>query len=118
LSEVPPMAVKVLCIVLTLTKHVIRRLREDLGACLSRSLEVTQRVLNSHLHDDGMVGNDHALADRKTALSGAHLNSVIGNSQSNGETESLAEPFPLPRPDRVIGGRESPGKEEQNGWSA
>src|ERR1700731_3470216 len=90
LSEVPPMAVKVLCIVLTLTKHLIRRLREYLGACLARSLAVTQRVHNTHLHDDRTVGNDVTLADRKAALSGAHLNSVIGNAQSNGETESLA----------------------------
>ena len=31
------MAVEVLCIVLTLTKHVIRRLRDYLGARVSRS---------------------------------------------------------------------------------
>jgi hypothetical protein len=71
----------------------IRGLREYLGACQSRSLAVIQRLHNTHLDDDRAVGNDVALADRKAALSGAHLNSVIGNAQSNGETESLAEPF-------------------------
>src|SRR5882757_6479739 len=93
LSEVPPMAVEVLCIVLTLTIHVIRRLREDPGTRPSRSLAVTQHVLDTYLHNDRLVGSDVALADRKAALSGAHLNSVIGDAQSNGETESLAEPI-------------------------
>src|SRR5215467_8901259 len=40
-----------------------------------------------------MVGRDVALGNRKAAFSGAHLNSVIGNAQSDIETESLAEPF-------------------------
>jgi len=35
------------------------------------------------------LGTTVALADRKAALCGAHLNSVIGNAQSNRETESL-----------------------------
>jgi hypothetical protein len=44
------MAVKVLCVVLTLTKLVIRRLSQDSGAGLSRALQVALRVLNAYLH--------------------------------------------------------------------
>jgi hypothetical protein len=40
-----------------------------------------------------MVGREIALGDRKAPFSSAHLNSVIGNAQSHGETEGLAEPF-------------------------
>jgi hypothetical protein len=87
------MAVEVLCIVLTLTVHVISRLREDFGTCPSRSLAVTQHVIDAHLHNDRMVWGDFAFGDREAALPGAHLDSVIGDAQSHGEAESLTEPF-------------------------
>src|SRR5580765_617804 len=93
LREVPPVAIEILCIVLTFTIHVIRRLRKDYGTRLSRALAVTQRVLDSNLHSDRVVGNDGALTDGEAAFPGTHLNSVICNAQPNGETKSLTEPF-------------------------
>ena len=80
LSEVPSVAVEVLRVVLTLTIDVILRLRQDSGACLSGTLAMGGHVLDPYLHKDGMVGNDVALGDRKAALTGAHLNSVIGDT--------------------------------------
>lgn len=80
LSKVPSMAMQVLSVVLTFTIRVIRRFRQDSGACLSRALAVTQRVLDTYLHRNGMVGSDIAFGDRNAALTGAHLDSVIGNT--------------------------------------
>ena len=73
------MAKQVLCLVLTLTIHLIRWFRQDFGACLSRALAVIQRILDTYLHNDGMVGNHIALSEGNAAVTGAHLDSVIGN---------------------------------------
>jgi hypothetical protein len=37
-------------------------------------------ILDPYLRKDGMVGNDVALGDRKAALTGTHLNSVIDDT--------------------------------------
>lgn len=74
------MAVEVFRLVLTLTIHVIRRLRQDSGACLSRSLAMPAQVIDAYLHHHGMVGYNVALGDGKAALTCAHFNSVIGHA--------------------------------------
>src|SRR3954469_25474802 len=73
LGEIPSVAVEVLCVVLTLAVVVIRRLRQDSGAGLSRSLAVTRHVLDAYLHGDRVVGSDVALGNGEAALPGTHL---------------------------------------------
>jgi len=54
--------------------------RDSTSAEKSGKLAMPGHVLDTYLHKDGMVGNDDALGDRKAALTGAHLNSVIGDT--------------------------------------
>ena len=87
------MAVEVLCVVLTLAVEVIRRLCQDSGARRSRPFAVTQCVLDPYLHNDGVIRHDVPLGDSEAPLTGAHLNTVIANTQPHGEAKSLPEPF-------------------------
>jgi hypothetical protein len=87
------MAEEVFRVVLTLTIHVIDRLGQDFGACLSSARAMRVHVLHTHLHKGRIVGNNFSLADRKAALTGAHLDSVIGNSEPHCKAECPSEPI-------------------------
>src|SRR6476660_3398201 len=89
LGEVPAVATKVLSIVLALAVGLVFRLGEDDGSILPRALTVTIGVLDPDLDDMRVVRRDVALGDGETAVSGFHLNAVIGDAQADSKAERL-----------------------------
>jgi hypothetical protein len=83
------MAVKVLDIVLALSIRMIFRLAQDDGAVLPRALAVTNRIFDANLNALRMVGRDISLGDGEAAIPRSHLDAVIGNAQTDGETKRL-----------------------------
>lgn len=88
-SEVPPMSVEILCVVLTLTIGMIPGLAQNGCAMIPRTLAMAFCIFNANLNCLRMIGHHIPLGDREAAITGFHLDAVIGNSQTNGEAEGF-----------------------------
>lgn len=88
-GEVPPMATKILSIVLAFPIGMVLWFSQDDGTVPPRTLAVTARILDANLNDVGIVGRRVAFGDGDTALSCLHLNAMIGDSQADSETKGL-----------------------------
>ena len=91
-SEVPAVAIKVLCVVLTLAVGLVFGLRQNDGSILSRAFAVRFRVLNADLYAVGIVWYDGAFRNREAAVAGFHLNAMIGDTQPHTEAKRLGQP--------------------------
>jgi hypothetical protein len=88
-GEVPTVAVKVLSVILALSVGLVLGFRKDDGAGVSRSFAVTRSIFDANLNDVRVVRYYGAFRDGEAAFAGLHLNSVIGNAQTDGEAKSL-----------------------------
>ena len=89
LREVPAVAAKVLRIVLALAVGLVFRLAEDDGSILPRARTVTLGVLDPDLNDMRVVRHDRTFGDGQAAVSGFHLDAVIGDPQADSKAEGL-----------------------------
>lgn len=92
-SKVPAMPIEVLRIILALAIRLIDGLSQDNGPVLSRAFAVANNIFNASLNDMGIVGQDISFGDGEAALASLHLNTVIGDAQTDREAKSLSEPF-------------------------
>jgi hypothetical protein len=92
-GKVPAVTMKILGIVLALAIGMFLRFRQDDGPILSRALAVTLRIFDADLNHLRIVGRDVPFGDREAALAGLHLNSVIRDTQTDGEAEGLRQPI-------------------------
>ena len=88
-GEVPPMAKKILSIVLAFSIGMVLWFRQDDGTVPPRTLAVTVRIFDANLNDVRMVGRRVAFGYGETAFSSLHLNAVIGDAQTDSETKVL-----------------------------
>ena len=88
-GEVPPMATKILSVVLAFSIGMVLWFRQDDGTVPPRTLAVTARIFDANLNDVRIVGRRVAFGDGETALSRLHLNAMIGDSQADSETKGL-----------------------------
>jgi hypothetical protein len=93
LGEVPAMATKILSVVLTLTVRVALRLGQDDGSVLPRAFAVPVGILDSDLNDMRVVWPHRAFGDGEAAVSGFHLDAMIGDAQADGKAEGLRQPI-------------------------
>ena len=88
-GEVPPVAVKVLSIVLALAIGLIIGFSQDDGSILPGAFAVTMGIFDTHLNDVRIIGRDISLGHGEAALSGFHLDAVIGDAETGGEAKGL-----------------------------
>ena len=88
-GEVPAVAVKVLSVVLALAIGLVLGFRQDDGTVLSRSLAVPLSIFDANLNDVRVVGYYVAFSDGEAAITGFHLDAVIGDAETDGEAKSL-----------------------------
>src|SRR5580693_7659315 len=88
-GEVPAVAVKVLSVVLALAIGLVLGFRQDDGTILSRSLAVTLSIFDANLNDVRVVGYHVAFGDGEAAITGFHLDAVIGDAETDGEAKGL-----------------------------
>ena len=88
-GEVPAVAVKVLGIVLALAIGVHLGFTQDDGSVLPRALAVTRCIFDANLNDVRIVGYHVPFGDGEAALTGFHLDAVIGDAETDGEAKSL-----------------------------
>ena len=93
LSEIPSMPVKVLRIVLPLAVRMLYRFAQNDGSVLPRAFAVLIGAFDPHLHALRMIRRHISFANGEAALARLHLDSVIGNTQTNRETKSLRKPI-------------------------
>ena len=89
LRKVPAVAVKVLSVVLALAIGLVLGLRQDDGTVLSRSIAVPLSIFDANLNDVRVVGYHVAFGDGEAAITGFHLDAVIGDAETDGEAKSL-----------------------------
>ena len=89
LRKVPAVAVKVLSVVLALTIGLVLGFRQNDGTVLSRSLAVPLSIFDANLNDVRVVGHYVAFGDGEAAITGFHLDAMIGDAETDGETTSL-----------------------------
>src|SRR5215470_5318866 len=82
-SEIPAMAVKVLSIVLALAIGLLLRWGQDAGSVLPRALAVILSIFNANLNDMRIVGRHISFGDGEAALAGLHLDTVIGDAETD-----------------------------------
>jgi hypothetical protein len=80
LRKVPAMAVEVLSVVLALAIGLVLGFRQDDGTVLSRSLAVPLSIFDANLNDVRVVGYQVAFGDGEAAITGSHLDAVIGDA--------------------------------------
>ena len=88
-GEVPVVAVKVLSIVLALAIGLLLRFGQDDGSVLSRALAVALSIFDANLDDVLIVRRHISFGDGKAALTGIHLDAVIGDAETDGEAKGL-----------------------------
>ena len=88
-GEVPAVAVKVLSVVLALPIGLVLRLSQDDGTVLSCALAVTLSIFDANLNDVRIVGYHIAFGDGEAAVTGFHLDAVIGDAETDSEAKSL-----------------------------
>jgi len=89
LRKVPAVAVKVLSVVLALAIGLVLGFRQDDGTVLSRSLAVPLSTFDANLNDVRVVGYHVAFGDGEAAITGFHLDAVIGDAEADAEVKSL-----------------------------
>jgi len=89
LRKVPAVAVKVLSVVLALAIGLVLGFRQDGGTVLSRSFAVPLSIFDANLNDMRVVGYHVAFGDGEAAITGFHLDAVIGDAETDGEAKSL-----------------------------
>ena len=89
LGKVPAVTVKVLSVVLSLAVRVVRRFCQDYGAMLSRSFAVSPGIFDANLNDVRIVGRYISFGDGEATLTSLHLDSVIGNAETDGEAKGV-----------------------------
>ena len=89
LRKVPAVAVKVLSVVLALAIGLVLGFRQDDGTVLSRSFAVPLSIFDANLNDVRVVGYRVAFGDGEAAITGFHLDAVVGDSETDGEAKSL-----------------------------
>lgn len=92
-GEIPAVTVKVLGVVLTLAVGMILRFSQDDGSVLPCAFAVTIGIFDTNLNDVRIVGRHTSFGDGEAALAGFHLDTMIGDAETDGETESLAQPI-------------------------
>src|SRR5215472_4440928 len=92
-GEVPVVAVKILGIVLTLAIGLILGFSQNDGSVLSRARAVTLRILDPNLNDVRLFGRHISFGDGDAALAGLHLDTMIGNAETDSEAECLSQPI-------------------------
>ena len=93
LGKVPEVAVKVSCVVLALSIHVIHRLGKNDGAVLPCALAVRKRVYDAHLGNVRTLRHDVALGDCEAAFAGAHLDTVVCDPKPHCKSKRSRKPF-------------------------
>jgi hypothetical protein len=93
LGEIPAVAVKILRVILALAIGMVLGLGQDYGSVLPRALAVRLSVFDADLHNLRIVGYHVAFGYGQAAIPGFHLDAVIGNAETNGKAESLAQPL-------------------------
>src|SRR5215469_10109216 len=88
-GEVPPVAVKVLSIVLTLPIGLLLRFSQDNSSVLSCALAVTLSIFDANLNDVRIVGQDISFSNGEAPLTGLHLDAMIGDAETGGEAKGL-----------------------------
>jgi hypothetical protein len=88
-GEVPAVAAKVLSVVLALAIGLVLGFRQDDGTILSRSLAVTLSIFDANLNDVRVVGYHVAFGDGEAAITGFHLDAVIGDAETDAEAKGL-----------------------------
>ena len=88
-GEVPTVAVKVLSIVLPLAIEMVLGFGQDGGTIVPRALAVAFSIFDANLNDMRMIGHHVAFGDGKAAITGLHLDAVIGNAETDDEAKSL-----------------------------
>jgi len=86
------MASEVLRIVLAFAVDMVDGLRQDSRAVPAGSFAVGDGVFNPDLNDVRVVGGDVALSNRYASTSGSHLDSVVGDAETDCESEGGAKP--------------------------
>jgi len=89
LRKVPAVPIRVLSVVLALAIGVVLGFRQDDGTVQARSLAVPLGIFDANLNDMRVVGYHVAFGDGDAALTGFHLNAVIGDAETDGEAKSL-----------------------------
>jgi hypothetical protein len=88
-GEVPMVAVKVPSVVLALAVGLILGFGQDDGTILPRALAVTFSIFDANLDDVRLVGYHVTFSDGKAAITGLHLDAVIGDAETGREAKSL-----------------------------
>src|SRR5262249_7477720 len=83
-GKVPPMAVKILSVVLALAIRLVRRFAQYDRTVLPRALTVALRILDADLNDVRGVWRHLALGNREAAVARFHLNAVVGDASAEG----------------------------------
>ena len=89
LRKVPAVTVKVLSVVLALAIGLVLGFRQDDGTVPSRPFAVPLSILDANLNDVRVVGYHVAFGDGEAAITGFHLDAVIGDAETDGEAKSL-----------------------------
>jgi hypothetical protein len=93
LGEVPDVAEEVLGVVLALAIDVVLWFREDDGPVAASALAMADGVFDANLNDVGAFRFDVAFGDRNAAVSRSHLDTMVGDAETDGESECSGEPF-------------------------
>ncbi len=88
-GKAPAVAVKVLGVVLTLAVGLVFRFSQDDGTVPPRALAVARSIFDANLNDVRIVGYDVAFGDGEAAITGFHLDAVIGNAKTNSKAKNL-----------------------------
>ena len=89
LRKVPAVPIKVLSVVLALAIGLVLGFGQDDGTVLSRSLAVPLSIFDANLNDVRVVGYHAAFGDGEAAITGFHLDAVIGDAETDAEAKSL-----------------------------
>ena len=88
LGKVPAVAAKVLSVVLALAIGLVLGFGQNDGTALSRSLTVPLNIFDANLNHVRVVGYHVAFGDGEAAITGFHLDPVIGDAETDGEAKS------------------------------
>ena len=91
-GEVPAMAGEVFCVVLALAVHMVNGFGEDARAVLACPLAMSVSIFDTNLRDVRVVGLDVAFGNGDAPVTGLHLNAVVGDAQTDGESKGGSEP--------------------------
>jgi hypothetical protein len=92
LCKIPPVAVKVLRVVLTLAIRLILGFRQDDCTLFSRSVAVSLGIFDANLNCVRVIGDHVAFGNREAPIASFHLDAVIGDAETDGEAKSLRQP--------------------------